>query len=396
MGSVKRNNELHIDKEAIATLSLLKEGIFFPVDKLMNQEESKLVDATSMYKNRPFPFSFILSPSGKVNNEVIKNAKKNDKIDIIVDGVTSGELIVEESFKIDPKDRLMKVFGTTDPMHPGVKDTYSRLGKYAISGEFNVDTRDVRSVKEQIQEAQKSIGAKSTTGIMMAAKPLHRGHERMIRTALENSDLVVIFLQKPYRTDKFSYELRHKTMSYFIDNYLPNNRVVIVPFENTYIFAGFNSIILDAIVAKNFGCDKLTVGQNHSGIGIYYDQFGLNSKIESFKNLDIKIEVVSEFVYCNTCKTLVSNQTCPHGRHHHINYNTEFMQELICAGVIPPAVLIRKEISALLLSEIFPNRFEKINKKFANFFPNEGILEDMNDEKFYLKLIDLHQTVSLT
>jgi sulfate adenylyltransferase len=396
MGSVKRNNELHIDKEAIATLSLLKEGIFFPVDKLMNQEESKLVDATSMYKNRPFPFSFILSPSGKVNNEVIKNAKKNDKIDIIVDGVTSGELIVEESFKIDPKDRLMKVFGTTDPMHPGVKDTYSRLGKYAISGEFNVDTRDVKSVKEQIQKAQKSIGAKSTTGIMMAAKPLHRGHERMIRTALENSDLVVIFLQKPYRTDKFSYELRHKTMSYFIDNYLPNNRVVIVPFENTYIFAGFNSIILDAIVAKNFGCDKLTVGQNHSGIGIYYDQFGLNSKIESFKNLDIKIEVVSEFVYCNTCKTLVSNQTCPHGRHHHINYNTEFMQELICAGVIPPAVLIRKEISALLLSEIFPNRFEKINKKFANFFPNEGILEDMNDEKFYLKLIDLHQTVSLT
>jgi len=396
MGSPKRNNELHIDNEALTTLAMAKEGILSPVDKLMNKKEAEEVDKTSSYKGCFFPFSFILAPAGKRNENVLAQAKKGDLLYIVVDGQNRGEIIVDEIFEIDRIKRVEKIFGTTDPSHPGVQDTLNRLGKYAVSGDYKIDCSNIRTVKNAIKTMIERTKAKNISAIMVSAKPLHRGHERFIRMTLEDSDLLILFLLKPYKKDTYSYELRLKTLKYFVDNFLPRNKVLIVPFENTYIFAGFNNIILDAIAARNFGCTKLAVGQNHAGIGLYYDKSGTKSIVDQYKDLNIEIQVSNEFVYCNECKTLVSTKTCPHGSHHHISYNSEFILELLNAGVLPPAVLVRKEISAILLSNLYPDRFSKIIRKFNNFFPSEGLLEEMTEEKFYLEIMKLHQTVSLT
>jgi sulfate adenylyltransferase len=396
MGSPKRNNELHIDNEALTTLAMAKEGILSPVDKLMNRQEAEEVDRTSRYKGCFFPFSFILAPAGNRNENVLKQAKKGDLLYIVVDGENRGEIIVEDIFEIDRNQRIEKIFGTTDPTHPGVKDTRNRLGKYAVSGEYKIDCSSIRTVKNAIETMIERTRAKKISAIMVSAKPLHRGHERFIRMTLEQSDLLVLFLLKPYKKDTYAYDLRLKTLKYFVDNFLPRNKVLIVPFENTYIFAGFNNIILDAIAARNFGCTDLAVGQNHAGIGLYYDKTGTKSIVDQYPDLNIQISVSNEFVYCNECKTLVSTKTCPHGSHHHISYNSEFILELLNAGVLPPAVLVRKEISAILLSDLYPNRFNKIIQKFNNFFPSEGLLEEMTEEKFYLEIMKLHQTVSLT
>ena len=398
MGSQRRNRELYLDSEALATLRMCKEGILSPVDRLMNEKTSKEVDKTSKYKNQYFPFSFILSPSGKRNEEVLKEVQKNDILDIIVEDEKCGELLVEESFKIDKLKRVEKIFSTTDTGVKGVADTLNRLGNYAVSGEVKINSDEVKLHKQEIIDQKKLLGAKRTTAIMLSAKPFHRAHERMIRIALEECDLLVLFLLKPYKKDTFSYELRYKTLKFFTDNFLPKNRVIIVPFENTYLFAGDDSIMLDSIVAKNYGCDTIAIGQNHNGIGMYYDINGTKSISEYFTSLDIgiKMNIVSEFAYCNECKTLVSTRSCPHGRHHHISYNTELIYELLISGVLPPAVLIRKEISAIVLAHIFPNRFEKLTDKFSNFFPGSGLIEEMSEEQFYLQIMNLHQTVSLT
>ncbi len=375
---------------------MVKEGILSPVDKLMNRKEAEEVDRTSLYKGRFFPFSFILAPSGKRNEKVLLDARKGDRLYLVVDGQNLGVITVDEVFEIDREARVRKIFGTTDPDHPGVEETFKRLGHYAVSGEFKVDCTTVRNVKNAIHTMIERTKAKNVSAIMISGKPLHRGHERFIRMTLERSDLLVLFLLKPYKKDTYSYELRHKVLKYFVDNFLPTNRVLIVPFENTYIFAGYNNLILDAIAAQNFGCNTLAVGQNHAGIGLYYEKSGTKTFLDHFEDLEIDIEISNEFVYCNVCRTLVSTRTCPHGSHHHISYNSEFILELLNAGVIPPAVLVRKEISAILLSQLYPRRFRKIIQKYNNFFPSEGLLEEMTEEKFYLEIMKLHQTASLT
>ncbi len=396
MGSQKRDDTLYIDKEALATLSMLQEGIFSPVDKLLNSTEAKAVDETSTYKGKFFPFSFILAPSGKRNEEVLKKSQRGDKLYILVDGELNGEIIVDDIFKIDPIQRVEKIFKTSNPEHPGVKDVLGRLGHYAVSGKFKINYKRVKETKEKIQKAKEEIGAQKVTAMMVNAKPLHRAHERMIRTALEDNDLVVLFLQKPYRREKFDFELRCRALEYYITRYLPKNRVIVVPFENTYIFAGYHNIILDAIAAKNFGCNSLTIGENHSGIGIYYDKERKSDYDKKLRDIDFKLNVVSEYVYCNECRTLVSTHTCPHGGHHHIKYKAGFLQGLLERGLLPPAVLVRREISAIYLSTLFPNRFKDLIEEYSNFFPSNGLIEEIDDEKFYLEIMKLHQTVSLT
>ena len=299
-------------------------------------------------------------------------------------------------FSIDPKQRLNNIYGTADQTHPGVKNTIARLGKIAVSGEYTVEYPLISDNINRIQKMINKTGAKFVSSMMLAANPFNRAHERMIRQAISDSDLLIIFLRKPFTNEGLRYDIRYNALSTFIENFLPRNKVLIIPFENSYIFAGFNELILDALLAKNYGCNQLVVGKNHGGLGLYYDKNRLNSVFDHCKEIDIDIKTVDEYVYCDTCKTLVSTTTCPHGQHHHVHYHSDSIMKLIQSGVIPPSILVRKEVSANILAALFPDRFQSLQEMHYSLMPGSGLLEQQSEEQFYLKLIELYQTSSLT
>jgi sulfate adenylyltransferase len=387
MTSQRKNRTLHIDKEAASALELVADSLLLPVTKLMGKKESQRVLTTGLIDGKSFPFPFILAPSGRRNEELIASLEKGEEISILCDGEEFATLITDESFMIDPNDRVKHIYGTDDLLHPGVKATLKRLGKWAVSGEYKLTNNKKNKNKEMIKQAKNLINAKHTTSLVMAANPLHRGHERLIRQTLENTDLLVIFLLKPYDSANISYEVRKESLDFFVNNFLPKNRVVIVPLENSYIFAGYNEIIIDSIVAKNYGCDRLTIGRNHAGLGMFYDCNSNKSIIDRVIGIDIEIQIASEYVYCDQCTTLVSKNTCPHGQHHQISYHADSILQLIQAGILPPAVLMRKEISAFLLSKLFPKRFENLEKLYYDTFATKGLLEEHTENDFYLELM---------
>ncbi len=396
MASLRKNRELHIDAEALSTLALVQEGLIAPVTKLMNKEEALEVNRTKMYKDVPYPFAFILSPSGTKNQEVLKTAQKGEVLNLINGGKIVGELIVDETFEIDIDERLTCIFGTADPSHPGVKETLPRLGDIAVSGDYKVEypliSSSIKKVKQMIKEQQ----AKDISGFMLYANPLNRSHERMLRQILDHSDMVVLFLLKPFHSNGLRYDIRYEAINSFIENFLPQNRVIVVPLENSYIFAGYNELVLDALVAKNYGCNRLVITKNHTRLGSFYDKNQLNSIFDNSKGIKLKISTVDHYVYCNKCRTLVSTSTCPHGQHHHIHYHSESIMKLIRAGIMPPSILVRREVSASVLSTLYPDRFENIQELYDALVPNEGLMEEHTEEDFYVKLMDLYQTTSLT
>lgn len=386
---------LYIDKEAVATLGMLKEGLFAPVMSLMDEKTAREVDQTKVYQGKSFPFSFVLAPSGKTNEQVLKSAKHGENIKLVCDKEVIGDITVNEVFKICKDQRIKNIYGTNNPEHQGVKDTYRRLGNYAICGEFNLKFEDIKEHKAQIKEAIEKTGAKKVSCMMLSGKPFHRVHERIIRSGLVKCDLMVLFILKPYTDDFISFETRYKCLEYFIEHYLPKSRVLLIPLENTYIFGGFNEMLLNAIVAKNYGADKIIIGQNHAGLGAFFDRDGLSSIIDTLSGVDIDIEVMSEFVYCDQCKTLVSTSSCPHGSHHHIKYHSPSLLELFELGMIPPAIFMRKEISSIILSALYPQRAEKLKRIHQNLSPSSGLLDDFETTNFYVSLMKLHQTTSL-
>ncbi len=396
MTSLKRNKTLFIDKEAASALELVSDGLLLPVTKLMCAEESREVLEKGIIHGKSFPFPFILAPSGKKNELLLSQLKKNEVIDLICENEVFATLIVKETFKIDPCERVKHIYGTDDLTHPGVQATIKRLGHWAVSGNYTLVDNTPNRNKINIASAKKAINAKHTTALVMAANPLHRGHERLIRQALDNTDLLIIFLLKPYKTTNLSYDLRYESLEFFVNNFLPKNRVVIVPLENSYIFAGYNEIIIDAIVAKNYGCDRLTIGRNHAGLGMFYDCNSNKSIVDRVTGIDIEIHIASEYVYCDQCTTLVSKNTCPHGQHHQISYHSDSILQLLEAGILPPAVLMRKQISAFLLSKLSPNRFKNLEKIYYDTFATKGLLEEHTEKDFYIELMKLYQTTSLT
>ena len=79
----------------------------------------------------------------------------------------------------------------------------------------------------------------------MAARPLHWAHERIIRQSLEDCDLLVIFLTKPYMEDFLSFELRKKVLKYFVKNFLPKEKIqnwVLIWFSLYYFFREYYMI----------------------------------------------------------------------------------------------------------------------------------------------------------
>ncbi|SFV75842.1 Sulfate adenylyltransferase [hydrothermal vent metagenome] len=396
MISSKRNKTVFIDNEAASALKLLKDGLLAPLKHLMNKQESQEVLHSGLFQGVSFPFPFILAPAGKKNEQVISSLQKGEMITLICDNEEFAVLEVDEIFEIDSVARVKKIYGTDDFSHPGVQRTLKRLGSFAISGEYQLLNDVPNQYFDKINECKKQLNAKHISSLFMAANPLHRAHERLIRNTLDTTDLLVIFLLKPYGDENLSYTIRKEVLEFFITHFLPKNRIVIVPLENSYLFAGFNEIVIDAIVAKNYGCHRVTIGSNHAGLGVFYDTNLHKSVIDNIKGIDIDIEISSEYVYCDKCTTLVSTKNCPHGKHHHISYRADSILTLLELGLVPPAVLMRKEISAFILSKMHPNRIRNLEKLYYDIFPVEGLLQEHNEKDFYIELMKLYQTTSLT
>lgn len=398
MESLKtKARELHIDVEAVATLSMAKIGLFAPVKGLMNEKEHRETDESKMYDGTPFPFSFILAPSGNKNKEVLETTYEGEVLTLMSNKKRVGFIRVESTFKVDPRSRVEKIYGTCDESHPGVIGTLKRLGDIAISGYYEISFPEVEESYQEVQNAIARDNATRVSGIVLAARPFHRAHERVIRQLLDKSDILVIFLSKPYMEDDvLDYSIRKKTIEFFIKNFLTSHKVIIVPLENTYIFSGISELILNTIVLKNYGCNRFVVGQNHAGLGLYYEHQKASTLFDQFKIDGIDVETVSEMVYCDMCKTLVSVNTCPHGHHHHISYHSDAMLELLNVGIIPPAVLMRTEVSAMILDHKFPKRFKNLSKLFYDLVPNTGVIEEHTQKDMYIALMRLYQTSSLT
>jgi sulfate adenylyltransferase len=70
--------------------------------------------------------------------------------------------------------------------------------------------------------------------------------------------------------------------------------------------------------------------------------------------------------------------------------------ELFRLGIIPPAILMRKEISSIILSELYPSRKATLQKIHQNLSTSSGVIDEFKCEDFYDGLMNLYQTSSLT
>ena len=393
MTSARKNSEISITTEVYGALELIKNKILSNYDSLMDDEQIKEVAKKGYFNGEPMPYSFGFAPFGEINQNTASKLHAGQRVNLNMDGKIVGHIDVAKVFKFNESMRAKNIFLANEASN----DKEINLGKYGISGKFELYDESMQESKKALNERIAESGAKKITAVFLTADPFDRAHERLVRMTIDKADLVVVFLIRTREERHIDYEIRKQVLDYFNQNYLPTKKVFVFALKNTTLFTSHANPTLECIAASRLGANKLVIGQNHSGIGMFFDHNEAHTILDIYKNdLNLDVIVLPELVYCNKCKTLVSTKSCPHGQHHQIKYHPDVIKELLFNGIMPPAILVRPEISALVLSKLYVNRFKDIQKLCDDLFVNSGLLENKTDRDFYEELMKLYQTSSLT
>ena len=393
MTSARKNSEISINTEVYGALELIKNKILSNFSALMDDEQIKEVAKKGYFNGEPMPYSFGFAPFGEVNQNIASKLHAGQRVNLNMNGKIVGHIDVAKVFKFDESMRAKNIFLANESN----SEMSLNLGKYGISGEFELYDESLQISKDALNELIKESAAKKITAVFLTADPFNRAHERLVRMTIDKADLVVVFLIRTREERHIDYEIRKQVLDFFNQNYLPTKKVFVFALKNTTLFSSHANPTLECIAASRLGANKLVIGQNHSGIGMFFDHNEVHTILDIYKNdLNLDVIVLPELVYCNKCKTLVSTKSCPHGQHHQIKYHPDVIKELLFNGIMPPAIRVRPEISALILSKLYVNRFKDIQKLCDDLFVNSGLLENKTDRDFYEELMKLYQTSSLT
>ena len=237
------------------------------------------------------------------------------------EGKPLGRIKVEEIWERDAKSEAERVYGTAEEAHPGVAAIYEE-GNRCIAGPIEVDAlpdhdeafmRRYKTPAETKQEFERR-GWKRIVAFQ-TRNPIHRAHEYLTKAALETCDgLFIQPLIGKTKAGDIPAEVRMRCYEVLMENYYPQDRVVLGVKPAKMHYAGPREAVLHAIVRRNYGATHFIVGRDHAGAGEYYGTYDAQKIFETIDIDELGIEplMFEHTFWCNECEGLASNKTCPH------------------------------------------------------------------------------------
>jgi sulfate adenylyltransferase len=270
---------------------------------------------------------------------------------------------VEEVSDAQMEVMTRRVYGTTDPEHPGV-DAFNSQGRLAISGPIQVlnfsyfqtdfpDTfRTAVEIRNEIQEhGWEKIVAFQTRN------PMHRAHEELCKMAMDavKADGVVIhMLLGKLKPGDIPAPVRDAAIRKMAELYFPPNTVCITGYGFDMLYAGPREAVLHAYFRQNMGATHFIIGRDHAGVGDYYGAFDAQTIFDSevpAGALDIEIFRADHTAYSKKLNRVVMMCDAPdHGKEDFVLLSGTKVREMLGQGMAPPPEFSRPEVAEILMN----------------------------------------------
>jgi sulfate adenylyltransferase len=352
--------KLVLTKREISDLEMIATGGMSPLTGFMNRADfESVVEKRALSGGLPWTL-----PIAKDLTDLEKTSLKlGQEIGFLdPDNHILAILKVEEIFPHDKGKHAREVYGTEDPVHPGVAQVL-QMGDYLVGGRIWLLNRPVntqflryRLDPAQTRELFRQKGWKRIAAFQ-TRNPIHRAHEYIQKCALEIVEGLLLHpLVGETKGDDVSADIRVRSYEAVLEKYYPKDRAVMAVFPAAMRYAGPREAIFHALVRKNYGCTHFIVGRDHAGVSRpdgkpFYGSFDAQRIFEEFDAREIAITPLffDNTFYCKVCQGMASPKTCPHDPSHHATLSGTKLRELLRKGEMPPPELTRPEVAQVLI-----------------------------------------------
>ena len=285
---------INVGVEALVDLGQIGIGTYSPLTGFMEEKDFQgVLDTMHLADGTPWPLPIILAVDEAQKQQLSPGTRAI--IASMYDGETYGSIEVTEVYPFSKEEYACKVYGTTDPEHPGVQ-RLKQAGDYLVGGSIEVFRRPQSAVSRlhltprQVRDVFSALGWAKVVGIH-TRNAAHRAHEYMMLRAMEQygcDGLLIHPVSGKKKSGDFQAKVLVDSYELLLEKYLPTNRVVLGIFSTYSRYAGPREAVFTALCRKNYGCSHFVVGWDHAGYSDLYHPFAAQEIFSQFDNLGIE------------------------------------------------------------------------------------------------------------
>ena len=265
--------DIALNDRQMCDLELLATGAFSPLKGFMVRSDyESVLDRMRLQDGSlwPIPVCLDISEIQAKSLEAGQSVALRDP-----EGFLLAVMHVSDIWPVDAAKEAELVYGSLDTAHPGVADLFKNSEKYYIGGVLEVlspplhfDFKQLRLSPIEVRRMYNKLGWQRVVGFQ-TRQPIHRPQFEVTIGAMRQAkaNLLILPIAGMTKTGDFDHYTRLRCYRGMSHHYPPDSFLIsLLPLAQR--LSGPRDAVLDAIIAKNFGCTHFIVGHDHSSPGV--------------------------------------------------------------------------------------------------------------------------------
>jgi sulfate adenylyltransferase len=261
--------DITLTDHQLCDLELIATGAFSPLNGFMVRSDyESVIDRMRLQDDTlwPLPVCLDISKEKASNLEVGQSVALRDP-----EGFLLAVMHVEDIWRPNRVQEAQDVYLTSDPIHPGVRYLLNDIKEYYIGGRIEVislplhyDFKQLRKTPLEVRRECQKLGWQRIVGYQ-TGRIIHRPQFEITLEAMRRSkaNLLLLPIVGLMRTEEFDYYTRVRCYNEVARHYPPDTHMLSL-LPHFMRLAGGREIILNALVAKNYGCTHFVVCHDHA------------------------------------------------------------------------------------------------------------------------------------